>query len=136
MDGYAVVSADTAGAHAASPARLRLVDQIFTGQISAVTVGSGSVRRDRHRRATSPGADAVVMVEETAIDGRSHPDSQRRAVPGANIGRRGADIMTGDSVVHAGDRLTPSRIGALAAIGCASVATVRKAGRRDSLDRQ
>ena len=31
MDGYAVVAADIAGASAATPARLRIVDRIYTG---------------------------------------------------------------------------------------------------------
>ena len=48
------------------------------------------------------------------------------AAPGRNIGRRGADIMTGDLVVRAGDVLTPSRIGALAAIGRAEVTVYAK----------
>ena len=48
------------------------------------------------------------------------------AAPGRNIGRRGADIMTGDLVVRAGDVLTPSRIGALAAIGRADVTVYAK----------
>ena len=48
------------------------------------------------------------------------------ATPGQNIGRRGADIVAGDRVVAAGDLLTPSRVGALAAIGCADVEVYAK----------
>jgi len=67
-----------------------------------------------------PGADAVVMVEDTTIsDGEVNILAAVTA--GQNIGRRGADIRTGDAVVAAGDVLTASRIGALAAVGCASV---------------
>ena len=71
------------------------------------------------------GADAVVMVEETAAAG-DHIQMRVPAAPGRNIGRRGADIMTGDLVVRAGDVLTPSRIGALAAIGRADVTVYAK----------
>ena len=71
------------------------------------------------------GADAVVMVEETAAAG-DHIQMRVPAAPGRNIGRRGADIMTGDLVVRAGDVLTPSRIGALAAIGRAEVTVYAK----------
>ena len=35
MDGYAVVAADTERANRHSPARLRIVDRIYTGQVSA-----------------------------------------------------------------------------------------------------
>src|SRR5262249_30249696 len=40
---------------------------------------------------------------------------------GQNIGRRGADITHGAVVIDAGTLLTPSRIGSLAAVGCADV---------------
>jgi molybdenum cofactor synthesis domain-containing protein len=65
-----------------------------------------------------PGADAVVMVEETepAADGRS-VRIRASAVSGQNVGRRGDDIAAGDQIVAAGDLLTPSRVGALAAAG-------------------
>ena len=67
------------------------------------------------------GADAVVMVEETAkpADDRIHIFAA--AAPGQNVGRRGADILRGDRVVASGDHLTASRVGALAAIGCTEV---------------
>src|SRR5262245_21951809 len=40
MDGYAVRAADTAGASAGTPRTLRCVEQIFTGQVPAHTVGA------------------------------------------------------------------------------------------------
>jgi molybdenum cofactor synthesis domain-containing protein len=67
------------------------------------------------------GADAVVMVEETAASDDRVVDIFTPAFPAQNIGRRGGDIVAGDRVVAAGDVLTPSRVGALAAIGCADV---------------
>jgi molybdenum cofactor synthesis domain-containing protein len=120
MDGYAVVSADTTQATPETPARLRLIDRIFTGQPSTVTVVPGTCAEIATGAPLPAGADAVVMVEETATEGE-HVDIRVAAAPGRNVGRRGADIMTGDLVVRAGDVLTPSRIGALAAIGEAAV---------------
>src|SRR5262249_60565498 len=67
------------------------------------------------------GADAVVMVEETAPDGDGDVDIFAVAHPGQNVGRRAGDIAAGDSVVAAGDLLTPSRVGAIAAIGGTAV---------------
>jgi molybdopterin molybdotransferase len=43
------------------------------------------------------------------------------AAEGQNVGRRGADIRAGVRVVSAGEMLTPSRVGAVAAIGCAGI---------------
>jgi molybdenum cofactor synthesis domain-containing protein len=62
------------------------------------------------------GADAVIMVEESTLDG-DRVSLFEPVKPGQNIGRRGADISTGQLVLGAGDVLNPSRIGALAALG-------------------
>jgi len=40
---------------------------------------------------------------------------------GQHVGRLGADISPGDVVVRPGDLLNPSRVGALAAVGCATL---------------
>ena len=66
------------------------------------------------------------MVEETASARRRGSRSSRAATAGQHIGRRGADIGAGDRVVAAGDLLTPSRIGAIAAIGHADVEVFAK----------
>jgi molybdopterin molybdotransferase len=125
MDGYAVVSADTTSATTVSPVRLRLIDRIYTGQMSTVTIVPGTCAEIATGAPLPAGADAVVMVEDTASEGEEI--HVRVAVAsGRNIGLRGADMMTGDLVVRAGELLTPSRIGALAAIGLAQVTVYAK----------
>jgi molybdenum cofactor synthesis domain-containing protein len=58
------------------------------------------------------------MVEDTAtIDGGQAIAIVAAATAGHHVGRRGADIAAGDQVIAAGDLLSPSRVGALAAIG-------------------
>lgn len=116
MDGYAVVAADTSGATRAAPVRLRLLDRIYTGQMSPIVVISGACAEIATGAPLPAGADAVVMVEETAASGDC-VDIFTPATQSQNIGRRGGDIVAGDRVVAAGDVLTPSRVGALAAIG-------------------
>jgi molybdenum cofactor synthesis domain-containing protein len=61
------------------------------------------------------------MVEETAKHGDHEVDIFTAVTMGQNIGRRGGDMKAGDPVVSSGDVLTPSRVGALAAVGCAEV---------------
>lgn len=118
MDGYAVVAADTEGAARERPARLRLLDRIYTGQMSTVTIERGACAEIATGAPLPAGADAVVMVEET---GRSADGGEieifAAAAAGQNVGRRGADIAAGDRVIAAGDLLSPSRIGAIAATG-------------------
>jgi molybdenum cofactor synthesis domain-containing protein len=118
MDGYALVSSDTESATRSAPARLRLIDRIYTGQVSAASVERGSCAEIATGAPLPAGADAVIMVEDTARGGAA--DEIQIFAPantGQHIGRRGADIAAGDRVVAAGDLLTPSRTGALAAIG-------------------
>jgi molybdenum cofactor synthesis domain-containing protein len=62
------------------------------------------------------GADAVVMVEETAAHGDTIAIFAS-ATTGQNIGRQGQDIRQGQLVLSAGTALTVSRVGAIAALG-------------------
>ena len=121
MDGYAVVAADTTGAGRSSPVRLRLADRIFTGQVSGTRIASGLCAEIATGAPLPAGADAVVMVEETARAGDETIEILTAASPGQNIGRQGADMKAGDVVLRRGDHMNPSRIGALAAIGSSDV---------------
>jgi molybdopterin molybdotransferase len=120
MDGYAVVAADTTGATREAPRRLRLAGRVFTGDMPTVAVTAGACVEVATGAPMPAGADAVIMVEETTIDGADivvfgavHPRQ--------NIGPQGADISTGQTVLEAGEVLNASRIGALAALGFADV---------------
>ncbi len=137
MDGYAVVAADTERATRSTPARLRLLDRIYTGELSGVTIERGTCAEIATGAPLPAGADSVVMVEETARGGdrdegdRDEADRDKieifaTATAGQHVGRRGADIATGDRVIAAGDVLSPSRIGAIAAIGQANVEVFAK----------
>ena len=121
MDGYAVIAADTAGATRQSPARLRIVERVYSGQPPREPVASGACAQIATGAPMPDGADAVVMVENTAQTTGETVDILAPASPGQNIGRRGADISAGALIVAAGDVLTPSRVGSLAAIGRADV---------------
>ena len=121
MDGYAVIAADLTTASPTAPVTLRVIDRIYTGQPSAHTVVAGACAEIATGAPLPPGADAVIMVEDTAKRGATHVQCFARATSGQNIGKRGADISRGDRAVTAGDLLTPSRIGALAAIGSADL---------------
>jgi molybdopterin molybdotransferase len=127
MDGYAVVAADVAQASHTSPVALRIVERIYTGQPPRTALSRGACAEIATGAPLPEGADAVVMVEETSPG--PEPETVLILAPassGQNVGRRGGDITTGDRIVAAGDLLTPSRIGALAAVGCADVEVFRK----------
>jgi len=123
MDGYAVVAADTFGAGTHAVKTLTCVDRVFTGQVPARGIASGECVEIATGAPMPAGADAVVMVEETDRD-RTDPNLIRimtPVYPRQNVGRRGADITSGQTVVSREQVLNPSRIGALAATGVTAV---------------
>jgi molybdenum cofactor synthesis domain-containing protein len=120
MDGYAVIAGDTSGASVHKPKRLICVGRIFTGEAAGVTVTPGACVEVATGAPLPPGADAVVMVEDTE---RAGSDVLIRAAvqPQQHVGRRAADIAAGQTVLSPGGVLNPSRLGALAAIGIAEI---------------
>jgi molybdopterin molybdotransferase len=125
MDGFAVRAEDTLGASADAPRILHLVDTIYTGHAPSRIIGTGECAEIATGAPLPPGADAVVMVEDTD---RADGSAQRATVrimkpvrPRQNVGPRGADIARGDSLLGPGDHLTASRVGACAAVGRAEV---------------
>jgi len=121
MDGYAVVSADTASASRAAPVVLRIVERIYTGRMPDASVARGACAEIATGAPLPDGADAVVMVEDTAKANDDEVSVFAAAAPGQNVSPRAADISRGAAVVGRGQVLTPSRVGALAAIGAADV---------------
>jgi molybdopterin molybdotransferase len=121
MDGYAMRAADTFGASTHDARVLACIETVFTGQVPTKAVGPGQCTEIATGAPVPEGADAVVMVEET----EKQPDQSVRifspVYPGQNVTRQGADIRAGQPVLHPGDVLNPSRIGAVAALGVPDV---------------
>jgi molybdopterin molybdotransferase len=120
MDGFAVRAEDTFGANRYDPKTLRVIDKVYTGQVPATALEPGTAIEIATGAPMPQGADAVVMVEETekvAEDVRVLTP----VYPRQNVGRQGADIVVGQTVIARGDVLNPSRIGALAALGVGDV---------------
>jgi molybdopterin molybdotransferase len=117
MDGYAVRAADTPGQlvvvdHSAAGAPAECVLQV--GQ--AIGISTGAV--------VPVGADAVVPVEVTTRDGDVVQVAS--VVKLENVRPRGGDVRADDVVVERGTLLGPPQLGALAAVGLASVACGRR----------
>ncbi len=122
MDGYAVLAEDTRGATRERPARLRIVERVYTGSVPTLPLTAGACAEIATGAPLPDGADAVVMVEQTTRIDADHVAIHAEAQPRQNIGRKGADIAPGDLVVRPGDVLNPSRLGAVAAIGVRALA--------------
>jgi molybdenum cofactor synthesis domain-containing protein len=118
MDGYAVRAADLERASAATPLRLTQIGAAAAGTADAPEVTPGQCVTIATGAPLPPGADAVVMVEDTtAMRGGRDIEFRAPARPRQHVGARGADLRAGDAVLRTGDLLTPPRVGVLAAIG-------------------
>ena len=122
MDGFAVVAEDTFGASRQHPATLRCVETVHTGSVPTQVLTPGECTEIATGAPMPEGADAVVMVEETDRDSNDVDIHVFTPVyPRQHVGRRGADITSGQIVLEPQDVLTPSKLGAIAALGLADV---------------
>lgn len=121
MDGYAVRAADL---NADGDTRLPVTQRIPAG-----TVGSPLQAQSAARIFTGapipPGADAVVMQEDTTQDG-GIVTIHRALASGNNVRRAGEDIAPGSTVLQAGVRLGPQHLGLAASVGLARLPVYRR----------
>ncbi|WP_419817254.1 molybdopterin molybdotransferase MoeA [Glaciibacter flavus] len=131
MDGYAVRGVDVATASTSSPMTLRVVADIPAGSPEDPPLAPGEAARIMTGAPLPTDADAIVPVEQTVGGGWS--DSPEVVVldaplPGAHVRRAAADLAEGDTVLSAGERLTPRHLAAAAAAGITEL-VVRRAPR-------
>ncbi|MBI4735947.1 MAG: molybdenum cofactor biosynthesis protein [candidate division NC10 bacterium] len=125
MDGYAVIAEDTFGAGNFTPVRLQLVEVIHAAEIAEREVTRGTCIQVATGSPIPKGADAVVQVEDTELEGDPAQAEKvkiyKPVYPRQNVSPQGEDIQAGREVLPAGTRLDPSKIGVLAALGIAQV---------------
>ncbi|HEX5805115.1 MAG TPA: gephyrin-like molybdotransferase Glp [Macromonas sp.] len=128
MDGYAVRVADVVAALAAGQA-LPVSQRVPAGH-TPEPLQPGTVARIFTGAPVPPGADAVVMQEDTEPAGERDgwPWVSFRQPPKTeqNIRRTGEDVQRGSTVLAAGTRLGPAELGLAASLGYAELpVTVR-----------
>jgi molybdopterin molybdotransferase len=120
MDGYAVRAADTD-----PPAPLALAGAIAAGEVADAPLAPGTAVGITTGAALPDGADAVLRVEDAALDGgRVTPAGPLS--PGLHVRYRGEDVARGDVLAPAGEPLTFQRVTALASAGVGEVAVHRR----------
>ncbi|WP_404384850.1 molybdopterin molybdotransferase MoeA [Knoellia locipacati] len=125
MDGYAVRSADVAGASAAAPVLLDVDGDIAAGDTREHTLRPGATMRIMTGAPMPVGADAIVPVEE-GDGGVERVALTLAAEAGRHLRRRGEDVRAGDVVLRAGVRVTPGRLALVAASNVAAVEVVAR----------
>jgi molybdopterin molybdotransferase len=121
VDGYAVIAADTYGASPGLPAFLALVGEAAMGQAATQALSGGEAILVHTGGMIPPGADAVVMIEQTQAVGAANIEVMAPVSEGQNVIGIGEDIRRGAPVLEAGRRLRAQDIGGLLALGITTV---------------
>ncbi|QRP46725.1 gephyrin-like molybdotransferase Glp [Amycolatopsis sp. FDAARGOS 1241] len=120
MDGYAVRSADVA----AVPVTLPVADDIPAGRVDVRPLEPGTAQRIMTGAPIPPGADAVVMVEDTDR-GTEQVLISTAATAGDHVRRTGEDVTQGTVALYAGTVLGHSQLGLASAVGLAELKVYR-----------
>ncbi|MDP9343649.1 MAG: molybdopterin molybdotransferase MoeA [Actinomycetota bacterium] len=116
MDGFAVRSADVAGALPDAPVELRVAGRARIGHRPEGTVGRGEAIRIDTGAPIPAGADCVVPIEDTLAAG-DVVRVLRESAEGRHIRPAGEDVRAGQLLVPKGRRLSAAELGLLAASG-------------------
>ena len=121
MDGYAVRAADAADLSA----RLKVIGEVAAGRPFECKVGPGEAVRIFTGGVIPDGADAVIIQEDTAIDGDRIAITEA-AVPGRHIRAAGVDFREGDVLLKRGRRLTDRDLSLAAGMNYPELAVHRR----------
>jgi molybdopterin molybdotransferase len=120
MDGYAIRFADL-------PGPWRVVGESAAARPFGGTVGPDEAVRVFTGAAMPAGADSVLVQEEAARDGDALTlAGEGPPRLGMSVRRKGLDFNAGDTLIAAGERVTPARIALAATAGHGELAVNRR----------
>ena len=122
-DGYALRSADSAGASETSPVTLEVVGRSFAGAPANVALGPGEAVRIMTGGVIPEGADCVVMQEHTD-EGEARVRVFEVLSPYVNFCRQGEDFRAGETLVKAGTKCTAAVAAVCASAGVTALSVV------------
>ncbi len=122
MDGYAVRAADVA----ATPATLKVVGMSAAGHRFNGVVGPGEAVRIFTGAPMPPGADAVLIQENTDTPSERDVVAKQSVAAGSNIRRAGLDFQEGALLLSDGRQLGMREIALAAAMGHSTLPVRRR----------
>ena len=122
MDGFAVLASDTA----VVPVGLKVLEDVAAGHSARGSVVAGTAIKIMTGAPIPDGADAVVRVEDTELDGTVVSVKATVAV-GTAVREAGGDLRAGTEVFGAGETITPAHVAVMASLGLARPLVYRRA---------
>ncbi|HEX8300204.1 gephyrin-like molybdotransferase Glp [Sphingomonas sp.] len=120
MDGYAIRFADL-------PGPWEVIGESAAGRAFAGAVNAGEAVRIFTGAPMPQGADAVLVQEEAARQGaRLTLAGKGPLAPGRHVRPKGLDFTAGETLIQAGERLTPARLALAGIAGHGTLAMRRK----------
>jgi molybdopterin molybdotransferase len=121
MDGYAVRAADAPQIGA----RLKVIGEVAAGRPFQTMLGAGEAVRIFTGGVIPEGADAVVIQEDTSIEG-DHIAISEAAVPGRHIRAAGIDFRKGELLLAGATRLSDRDLSLAASMNYPELAVRRR----------
>jgi molybdopterin molybdotransferase len=121
MDGYAVRAADAAQAGC----RFQVIGEVAAGRPFDQVVGRGQAVRIFTGGVIPQGADAIVIQEDTVVDGHTITITEATSV-GRHIRPAGVDFNKGDVLLKGGSRLTDRDLSLAAGMNYPELAVRRR----------
>ncbi|MBI5309533.1 MAG: molybdopterin molybdotransferase MoeA [Actinobacteria bacterium] len=126
MDGFALRSADTAGATASNPVVLTLAGESRAGTPERRALEAGEIAKISTGAALPDGADCVLRVEDAGRPDEAHVEVAYELAPGHDVRPAGDDVRAGERVVAAGAVIGAGEIAMLASVGSGTVECARR----------
>lgn len=126
MDGYAIRAEDSFGASESLPAYLKIIGEIKMGSKSEFKINPGEAVKISTGGMLPEGANAVIMLEYTALIDDTTVELRRSVALWENIVREDEDMKAGEVLLKEGYRLRPQDIGILAGIGKINIKVFKK----------
>ena len=121
MDGYAARADDVANV----PAKLKVIGEVAAGHPFAGQVGPGQTARIFTGGVLPPGADTIVIQENTTRDGDTVTVTTGSAPKGRHIRVAGLDFKPGTVLLSKGTRLTARDLALAAAMNHPTLPVLR-----------
>jgi molybdopterin molybdotransferase len=121
MDGYAVRASDASQVRA----RLKVIGEVAAGRPFDRTLGPGETARIFTGGVIPDGADAVVIQEDTLVDGDAITITEA-AIPGRHVRPAGVDFREGNVLLRAGALLSDRDLSLAASMNYPELAVRRR----------
>lgn len=122
MDGYAINSKDIPPS---GEKALKVIGKSFAGGPFGGKVNPGEAVRIMTGAIVPEGTDTVVMQEHAELDGENIKIGNEHKAK-QNVRNPGDDFFKGDTIIKAGERLSPAKLGLLASVGITEFKVIRK----------